>query len=67
MTQRDCGLELYEAEQLLELLFFVFEHGDDAQDWHNMRRPIGSGIYAVETILARVRKTMEEGKAPHGA
>jgi len=61
MTVRegDCSLELHEAEQLLELLFFVVEHAETADDWFAMRAPVGSGIYAVEAIVARARLAME--------
>lgn len=59
LRQRDCSLDLYEAEQLLELLFFVVERAEDRDDWFAMRRPVGSGLYAVETIVARARRAVE--------
>lgn len=48
----DCGLDLYEAARLLQLLYFVFEHAENPQDWFTMRAAIGSGLYAVERSVA---------------
>lgn len=56
----DCSLDLHEALQLLELMFFTFERADNSQDWFTMRAPIGSGIYAVERILRQAAKIMDE-------
>jgi hypothetical protein len=58
-TENDCSLDLHEAIQLLDLLFFTFEHADNSQDWFTMRAPIGSGIFAVARTLRRAADLME--------
>ena len=64
IIDHDCSLDLREALQLLELMFFTFEHADNSQDWFSMRAPIGSGIYAVERILRQAARKVETAPAP---
>lgn len=60
IIDRDCSLDLHEALQLLELMFFTFSHADSIEDWFDMREPIGSGIHAVECLLRQVIRTVED-------
>lgn len=59
LLDRDCSLDLHEAIQLLELLFFTFENAQEPDDWLKMREPIGSGIYAVQQVIQDAMRRVE--------
>lgn len=64
---RDCSLDLSEAIQLLELLFFTLEQADNEQDWFAMRGPIGSGLHAAQQSLYAAQKKVEAPSASKAA
>ncbi|RWE90104.1 hypothetical protein [Mesorhizobium sp.] len=59
--ERDCSLDLHEALQILQLLFFTFEKADTQEDWFKMREPVGSGLHAVEIVLGKAMRRAEAG------
>lgn len=67
----DPGLEINEAIQLLDLLFFTFENADNERDWFSIRPAIGSGLHATQSVLYNALRRCEsraagsDGKAAH--
>lgn len=57
---RSPDLDLHEAEQLLELVFFTFENADNQQDWFTMRAPIGSGVLAALQLVQYAQKALDK-------
>lgn len=47
----DPCLDLAEAINLLNLIHFVCEHADNAQDWFQMRDKVYSCAYATERLI----------------